>query len=1106
MIKCLKCGECIATDISECPACGAIINRVKFNFITYIGSEDSLFGYQKSYKLVLLKYILEEYLSTGQARVTVVIQNIKQFYITRHEEGLLTDLDADDRIKNIQNSSDHDVFAVMKAQPFKVINEKGFLFLNRTPSNELIFALHEDISKSFSNDELKNLLVIVEKKLALYYQKIDSQHGVAQEVDENDKNTDNEIPTLHDDRQHTDTFSCPIFSVDVLEIPSLSVRAKNCLKRSNLNTIQEVVEFLKENELSDIRNLGKSTQSEILDIISNPNGHAIQTCKTNDLFCDDDIFTMNVQEVPTLSIRAKNCLISAGLNTLQEVSFFLHNDDLTSIPNLGLGTQVEILGVLSHLTQVDVESVDYANMPSTAELLVIDASNASLNIMALNALGVSTSCINKLSEAGYLTIGSLDGIGQNTIARIVGKNKIDAVFTELLKFSVPITEVANYALESLKTQRNFEIYLQIASGLNLQQTGKIIGMTRSRVQQIERKVFFLLEHFSFSIFHKLLKKSDVPYVTLQQVLDVFDDDDFDKVLVYTLKNCEDIEYLDFAEIFVPKNDSTRSIYADLVNLAKDFVGEGLDFFENLDALEELLSESPFSYITSDLFIDLLISMKAKFYGSFVCFGRISYGLLCAKIVSEKFKDGINITSAGEIALLRSYVTEQYGDLGLPDNDRALCARISEFLVLSGRSKYIAAENISINFDILNEIKEYIDELNYSNVHYLELYNEFEGILQMTTNIDNYQFLHGVLMHYFPNEYNYSRDYLTKNTLKNEVSLSERISQILTSHGQAMHKNDLNSKLGGYSDIMIFGAISSSDAVFQWEFNYYNCIDNIKITDAELDVFRSVITTLVEINNGYCSDALLFDELNHSIPEFMRKNNIKNSSNIFYVASCLFKSNFSFSRPHICANDFVENPTTKHIALELLGNTDVIKYSDFVFIGNKFRWSNVTMGIVFTDIERSYRRISQNEYIKNELFYVSATDLETIQASIQCSLSETGKLSLLNFDDYESFPNLTYKWNNFLLSTVVEVYKLGFKIIQPKTKDRRYQKGIIVHEDRVENSLAELVVEELLYHEILSLPENQFLSFLTVNEFTHKVIPKELYESEIIRFSEGVFSI
>jgi hypothetical protein len=74
----------------------------------------------------LLKLIFENIDSDGCAGAKKVIEKIRNFYIDRVENCLLPDYEVDERIANIQNSDLQDVFNVMKAQPFKYINEKGY--------------------------------------------------------------------------------------------------------------------------------------------------------------------------------------------------------------------------------------------------------------------------------------------------------------------------------------------------------------------------------------------------------------------------------------------------------------------------------------------------------------------------------------------------------------------------------------------------------------------------------------------------------------------------------------------------------------------------------------------------------------------------------------------------------------------------------------------------------------------------------------------------------------------------------------------------------------------------------------------------------------------
>ena len=83
-IKCLNCdNEITMISGAICPNCGTQLSHVKISFLSYLGAADSLSGYQRSYKLVLLKSLFEELLVHDSALVRPVIERFKHFYELR---------------------------------------------------------------------------------------------------------------------------------------------------------------------------------------------------------------------------------------------------------------------------------------------------------------------------------------------------------------------------------------------------------------------------------------------------------------------------------------------------------------------------------------------------------------------------------------------------------------------------------------------------------------------------------------------------------------------------------------------------------------------------------------------------------------------------------------------------------------------------------------------------------------------------------------------------------------------------------------------------------------------------------------------------------------
>ena len=98
--------------------------------------------------------------------------------------------------------------------------------------------------------------------------------------------------------------------------------------------------------------------------------------------------------------------------------------------------------------------------------------------------------------------------------------------------------------------------------------------------------------------------------------------------------------------------------------------------------------------------------------------------------------------------------------------------------------------------------------------------------------------------------------------------------------------------------------------------------------------------------------------------------------------------------------------------------------------------------------------------------------------------------MIGFDDFENLPSIQYEWNSFLLVSIIKKYELGFRLVSPVIKDRRYNKEIIVLKDSGYYHLDDIVYNLLAKNGINFIDESNLLSFLVINHLVSKVIPKE----------------
>jgi len=146
---------------------------MKSDFLKYIGAEDSLARYSRSYKLVLYKAFFSQMDSSGRASGYKVAEAFRTFYVDRVRLGLKADVNVDSRIESIEQSSVQDVYDVILLNPFKNISDKGYLFRQKDANGKEQFMLNPDLLKELTNDDIEDILAVVERKLSLYYSKID---------------------------------------------------------------------------------------------------------------------------------------------------------------------------------------------------------------------------------------------------------------------------------------------------------------------------------------------------------------------------------------------------------------------------------------------------------------------------------------------------------------------------------------------------------------------------------------------------------------------------------------------------------------------------------------------------------------------------------------------------------------------------------------------------------------------------------------------------------------------------------------------------------------------------------------------------------------------
>ena len=811
-----------------------------------------------------------------------------------------------------------------------------------------------------------------------------------------------------------------------------------------------------------------------------------------------------------LSVRAINAFRRAKIYTLNDLIEFLTENSIYDLRNVGEKTVRETEAMIEKMRSGELEQVkvrrEIVDIPEVPIFKNISSDVDYLSVEALIELGLSKKLVSKFMKNNIKCCGSLRNLSKKELSRIIGRNYVDRLTGVATLMEKNIISLLKYVLDKYRGSREQDVFLRRAKGETLQEIADNPGedfdvITRERVRQIERNYKKSITPFARELVYII--KGGNNFITIQDIINTFDDDAYNQMLLYAIKGIEKFEYLDFAELFVERTEG-QSIELRLLKLITEIVTDGIDIYESWEVIEEVLSENKFDYIDLEAIISLLKKNNYAIYGSFAARGKSNYSSVCMYIIRKYFPNGIKLSQSEseqseDSIYLRKIIDERYTGLSIPSSDRALCASLVRYgLILRGRGTYISQEQVSIDESLLNEIKGFIDSKENDKVFYNEIYSNYEGALNLLCGVDNYNYLHGILALRYPDSYEYKRDYLLKNGADDADadSISDRIYNYICSIGRPISKKELEHAFRGFSSIMLTMPFSNDSRLLQWDYNYYACTGILDVTKQDVEAIKANLYELFDDNCGYASDGLLFDRLLKRRPEFIQKNQIKSEMNLHYIVAKLFSEEIDSRRPHMCKKDIIDSLSTQNVILYLLGDPDYFTYDQYSKICEAMKWSRVTTGIVLSDLEEDYARISIDKYVKKSIFTLNQDVIDDVKKIIEHEFED--EILPIQKMEFDEFPEWEHEWNEFAVETVVRMYYPEFTIVQPSRTDRRVQRGIIVNKEKNLTTYSQIVAYKMKATGNNTMTESQFLSFLILHNLAYKVIPNELENSDYVR--------
>lgn len=448
-------------------------------------------------------------------------------------------------------------------------------------------------------------------------------------------------------------------------------------------------------------------------------------------------------------------------------------------------------------------------------------------------------------------------------------------------------EVRELFLSIYSNKRMKSVVQMRARKKTLAQIGDVFGVTRERIRQIEEKAKRRFSHYYNRI--RLITRISAEKNGASTV-STNDIEDYCKTniteLLYFLRNYENAHYTydGQLDIFIIGDDSIQERVHTAIDRLPDIV--------NFNQLSTILDEAG-----EDTDIPMNILQKAfteayRLTGDVYHRTRLSLAKVYKAVLEKHYSDGIRAYDPNTLQEFRRIVADEFGDVGMPKNDRALTARISSICILCGRGMYMPKRAKYISNGLAGRILQYIDESDQKIFLMNSLYSVFERDLN-EEGVFNKYYLQGILRELCSDKYYFRRDYVSKDS--EATSLYASVVNFIKKSEYPVQKQQIKNTFPGITEIVI--NLSVSDPEVLNYFGAYLHSSRLVISSKEQWDLLCALTEIVSDHKAHHGTEV-YETIQRQMPTVFSRNAAMYPFSAFSILEYLFGDTFQFSRPYI----------------------------------------------------------------------------------------------------------------------------------------------------------------------------------------------------------------
>ena len=508
------------------------------------------------------------------------------------------------------------------------------------------------------------------------------------------------------------------------------------------------------------------------------------------------------------------------------------------------------------------------------------------------------------SQQNINYLSDLINIEPSKLAPLENHKELICNFMRVLRQSIPayINEKFKLLLQRVNASNvpnsMWEKYVEALcyreQGLTLEETSKNFDTSRERIRQIESRYVLLFNDFYNSqngTITRLIRSfaKNECYLTKDDIYGIISF--YPNLFIYLLKQIEvnDLTYIDELEVFyfIDEVDWYKELLMAYENLP-DIVNEEqlLSAIEKVwEKLKKLDVDIPYEFCKK------VIEQDFKQNGNFYSKSKISQLTKYKRVMEKSFPNGIKINDKNCISLFRKTYKELFDDNIIPNNDRALYARLTAACYQIDKGTYALKKDNYISNELSEKIYNYI--INSDKDYFLatNLFYIFEDELKEEGILNRYHF-QGVMRELFDDKLFFSRDYISKTKERNTIGTA--IYEYIKQSKRIVSLDEIFKEFPGIPLAMINNAINTDD-ILKLSGSYLH-IDNIDITENDIKHFKELIEDSLkdnEISHSYT----LFDKMQENNDYLLSKFNIDTQFKLFSYIQCFLQGEFEFQRPY-----------------------------------------------------------------------------------------------------------------------------------------------------------------------------------------------------------------